>query len=248
MLRFLTPFPSSNPFTVTKSVQFDGVSNYLAAVKAGITGSISFGGWFKWTSTGDQHLFTQWHPASSERAWAIRAGNVSAGNLEFLISQTGTGVGKQYRLTGPYNDGVWRLICATMDVGSNTFTIYVNGSSQVPTIVTNNSVTAVFNDPNSLGFGAIVVTPGSSANSFYGGLANNVFIYSGVLSAGDVTNIYNSGTPVNLLTLSTSATLARWYQLGNGPGDSVLSGFHDNATPADTATAYNSPTIANDAP
>ena len=118
-----------------------------------------------------------------------------------------------------FSDGQWYHIVVTYkDLGVNdidTVKIYINGIKGTNdwgvgyTLPVTNTVTSNFEIGKAGGF---------STREFYGNI-DEVAIWSSELGATEVTELYNSGTPIALDSdtgnYTSSADLQAWYRMGD---------------------------------
>ena len=112
--------------------------------------------------------------------------------------------------------GSWNHLVATYDAGGNSsgMKLYLNGSDVTSTTAGNNvgSYTSMANSGLPVTIGSI---PGNSDR--FKGYIDEVSIWTKELSATDVTDIYNSGTPTDI---SASGSLLSWWRMGDSDGGS----------------------------
>ena len=102
--------------------------------------------------------------------------------------------------------GLWTNVTVVGDLASTNLKCYINGNE------VHSSTNTLIQIQNT----DILTMAGSNAGSFsYAGGLSNVAIWSGTaLSAAQVTEIYNSGVPINLNTFSGNKP-NHWWQLGS---------------------------------
>ena len=87
-----------------------------------------------------------------------------------------------------------------------------------------------------------------SSTEYLAGVLDEAAIYSSALSAAEVRQIYNGGTPGNLKNLASVSSLVSWWRMGDGDGDRYPT-IADNQGSADgTMTNMTSAAIAEVAP
>ena len=194
------------PYSSTRSFSFDGVDSYFDA-GYGISQSfseLSISTWINAASTASGAYDTIIRRGTwSAGAFELR-NNASYAGLKFAIypgtaNVTTTGV--------TLNDGNWHHILVTYD-GTNV-KIYVDGSL-------NNSST---NGTGATGTSTQITTIGASeqgTSRYYEGKIDEVSIWDSALSSSAITEIYNSGAPNDLesLTNASSTNLVAWYKMG----------------------------------
>lgn len=128
------------------------------------------------------------------------------------------------------NDNNWHHVVVTYDGSADAsgVAIYVDGSSKSLTTNWNTlSATIVTSNTFQIGDRTAQTLP-------YTGDMDEVSVYNAELSSGDVTAIYNSGTPTDLTTLASAANLVAWWKMGDGDTfptlqDSGLVGYNLSA-------------------
>ena len=135
----------------------------------------------------------------------------------------------------------WFHVAATYNgVGGssaqNGMKIYVNGVRSDTTDSTLNTYTAMHNTTEPFRIGAYTVGQISPP-----GNADEVAIFNSELSSGDITAIYNSGTPQSLDSYSS---LVSWWRFEEGSGTTAA----DSGTGGNNGTLINGVTFSTDVP
>ena len=185
---------AGTPFTNTYSVDFDGVDDYvdLGRVEPSTT-ALTISAWVYKTDATVSGIVSK--AASSNYGLGIWGAN-----LNFYIKTTSWS-GASASFTGSYLNQ-WVHVCGTWD--GTTITLYINGSS-VATASKTGSIT--YSTENT----RIGDLEGAAGWNFDGNI-DEVAIWGSALTSGNVTTIYNSGTPTDLSSLSPVA----WYRMGDG--------------------------------
>jgi len=181
------------------SFDFDGSNDFLSAtpseeiIDAALETSGSVSIWVKldsmssngiiWQITAESGTSNQLNILWQNAAGKIR-GNVKLGNTANL-ADSGSGL---------ENDGQWHHVVMTWLSGSNTAALnivrlYVDGS-QTDTDAINHTWNDAA-DPALMTFGRNSI----QNNAFFNGHMNDIAIFNDVLSASEVSTIYNSGSP-----------------------------------------------------
>ena len=219
------------PFPNAYSVEFDGVSEYMATgllpvVNANATMSL-------WADMADF--------SGSQMSGCFTAGK------RFYLGFNGTnakfGVQDSYKDTTDISSylevGAWHHICLVADGGTATF--YLDGVSRDTDSYTQSAST----NPDT-GF---MVADVDTGGNFMAGKIDEPAIWSVALDAPAVVAIYNSGSPTDLSSDSgdydNSDTLIGWWRMGDsGTGSSaVLDVAGDN-----NGALYNNPSYELDVP
>tara|TARA_R100000655_G_scaffold28600_1_gene58051 strand:- start:393 stop:1127 length:735 start_codon:yes stop_codon:yes gene_type:complete len=216
-------------FSNTKSVDFDGVDDYVdlgnpPALQ--FTSSFSISLWFKSTDTSDYILIskdnTSGH-ATNDRSWALWGNRFGGTNvINFNVRNGSSSFAIQS--TSDHNDGNWHHLVATYEA-STALKVYVDGSLEAT------NTTSIPSSINNVGTN---VNIGRSANGLYYANAkiDEIGLFNSVLSASNVTAIYNSGTPLSLSSYSPVA----WYRMGDGDTFPTLT---DNGSGGNNGTMTN---------
>ena len=186
----------------TYSIAFDAADDFMVSGGNVTYDEGSFITWVKCTGTSGQIL---WHVSGYYYLYRY-----SGDELRFRHGMTGS-----TNVTVDINDGNWHCIVGTAEGGSgesSTVKGYVDGS-----LVVEETETNTYTVPDDvITFGA---WPGSGASMLNGSL-DEVGFWSSVLTAAEVTALYNSGTPIDLKTnagdYASSANLLNWWRMGDG--------------------------------
>ena len=197
---------TSAPYASTRSFSFDGVNDYFEIENStdleplNLTVSI----WFKGStqSTSNTYLISK-VANSGFKGYALYTGG-STDKLVFFIYNGSTWV--LTPLGASVMDNNWHHAAATFD-GTN-LKLYVDGSLYSQTT----SSSGITYNAGSLIIGA----RDSSNNLPFSGNIDEVSIWDSALSSDAVTEIYNSGAPNDLtsLTNASSSNLVAWYKMG----------------------------------
>ena len=239
------------PVTNTKSLDVDGSDQYLNTnynsddLCDGASFSVS--AWIKpddGRTSGDDSIIAVEKSSDS----AFRFYNSSAGKLIIWFQSNGSGSGNDISSymtdSAVFADGAvdWAHVVATVEYvdGGNTVSkIYVDGSevagSYLASLRVNSAHHAAWDSGNLNLFVGGNNDDGSVADLFEG-LIDEVSVFTKALSATEVSNIYNSGTPTNLI---------------GHPGLLLYYRFEDNANDSNgesNGTLVNSPTYSSTTP
>jgi hypothetical protein len=207
---------SATPFSNTKSVEMDGVDDYIKtdATYTALNGltKASFSVWIKPTSVSSLKL---------KITFDIGRGSYVRGDISSITY------------------GSWNHIVVTVDLslGSNQGTIYVNGAD----VTTSQSMGGASSFPTATDELYIGEAKNGQYNPYLGKIDELAIFPNTVLSASDVTSIYNSGTPTDLSTFSTPPS--NWWRFEEGSGTTIS----DSIGSAD-ATIVNQTSFSSDVP
>lgn len=184
------------PFTNTKSIDFDGVNDFIDIPNStdfDLGSSFSISGWFNFDIVSNTRGLISFD-SSSTRGWFLYT----------YINQIRLYTGSVFTLKSGYSTtGQWDNFIVTYDGTDLVF--YLNGvqeSTQTASInlQTNGNDGAIGNNQKATG-------------RFFNGKIDEVAIWNTALSSSDVSAIYNSGVPNNI---SGYPDLIGWWRMGDG--------------------------------
>jgi hypothetical protein len=199
-------------FTNDYSLLFDGVDEYVNAsaptsLDSATTASVSF--WMKKQDQDTYRVLGGYKDASNQFGFST---SLNTKKLFFVFSTT------QYGLTGADipTTGVWYHVVATYNGGGATnadrLKIYVNGSASTITFTGTmpTSLSATFSSGNwRIGERDLLGSP-------WLGNIDEVALFDYELTSGQVTSLYNSGTPTDLDNTSGVTAPVHWWRMGDG--------------------------------
>jgi hypothetical protein len=214
-------------FTNTYSLDFDGTDDHLLIAA---TNDLSFGD----GSNDSAFTVAAWVYIDDATAFRIvsKDGGVvgSKREYEFMTETSDDNLYMYLRDEDPGKwayvktdatitslEGSWAHLAATYDGGGGAtaadgLAIYVNGSSVAVTATNNAAYVAMENDGGDFYIGR-------KTNYYANGKFDEVAVWGAELSSGSISNIYNSGTPTDLLADSNSGNLVGWWRMGDGDLD-----------------------------
>tara|TARA_R100001015_G_C4594264_1_gene149548 strand:- start:234 stop:1028 length:795 start_codon:yes stop_codon:yes gene_type:complete len=240
------------PVTNTKSLDVDGTNDYLdtnynSNDLCGSSASFSVSAWVKpddgQTSLADAIIGAEKSvdsafifynsPAGKLSVWFQSNGNTASGDTSLYSTDSAVWANEE---------STWKHAVATVeyvDGGNAVIKIYVNGSEAAGSYLggfrVDSTHYAAFDTGNLNFFIGANNDDGSHADRFEG-LIDEVSVFTKVLSATEVSNIYNSGTPTNLV---------------GHPGLLLYYRFEDNANDSNgtsNGTLVNGPTYSSTTP
>ena len=241
-------------FSNQYSLSFDGTNDYLNAgsVDSALSSTaFTYSVWFKLdTSLADfQSVLAQdtgWSGDSpnTTRGLFFIFDNRSSVSNRMSVSLYGSGV-RQYKDLRYNNldtaDTNWHHFVMVCNVASDSYQVYLDGSSITPSFDQNGSGGA----PSSLYQNNLDLYIGgreAGGRNFKGNI-DEVALFNSLLSSSDVTAIYNSGVPAYLTSYSPVA----WWRMGDndsGTGTTVT----DQGSGGNDATLTNGPTFSTTVP
>jgi hypothetical protein len=225
----IVPAAAAAGFADSYSLSFDGVDDYVdldnaASGISGIEGTISF--WFKPT---DNYLFeikvdadnyiSAYFSSGSDYASCTR--RADGGNDTAASFSGGSG-----------NDGNWHHAAYTWSESGDKFIAYADGSAET----TRTSINSWDGTPSIFTLGKHTA---HWSGGYYSGNINDVSIWNSALSAGDISDIYNSGTVTDL---SGESGLIGYWKFEENTGTTVEDSSSSNDGTLVNGTAFDSDT------
>ena len=227
-------------FTNTSSVEYDGVNDYAEVTGLGLSGATSFSMWFNPKAT--SNFYPIFHADPSGVYIDVAVGSFRA----YIYDNTNGGyLLRNYALNPVLN--TWYHLVVTVDAGNTTGTgasaslkLYVNGAEVSSSGVSKSGGFQTFNYPSSLptDFGAR-----THASTYANQLIDEVAVFGSVLSASDISAIYNSGVPADL----TSYSPVGWWRMGDSDG-AIGTTITDLGSGKNDATLVNDPSFSTTVP
>jgi len=187
-------------FSSTRSFSFDGVDSYFDTGISSLSGDFSISYWFKTSAT--LSAFNYYVPFSAVTnyqfagAYLYFAGTLTVGSR----NSTGTFV----RGTTDLSDGNWHNILVTYNSTSYALKMYVDGSIDYDETIWS---FAFFNQPLLLG--------GKSSSQYLIDCSIDEAAYwNSELSSTAVTEIFGTGVPNDLDSLSNASSPTAWWRMG----------------------------------
>jgi len=206
----------SPPYASTRSFSFDGVNDYFdcgsASYLNGVT-QCSISLWINLdTAASSKTPLSTWNYGLSPRGqFAIQTDSSSGSTygLRFWTPVSTTDNNGVARSTGNvFNENTWHHLVIAYNAGAVQF--YKDGSAI--------SSTGSGSMPTSLvtGDGRLYIGQFGGLGRYWSGNIDEVSIWDSALSSDAVTEIYNSGAPNDLtsLTNASSSNLVAWYKMG----------------------------------
>lgn len=186
-----------------------------------ITGDISIATWINLDATEFYPpLVTKYLTTGNNRSYLFGIDSGSGHRPEFSVSADGTSSNLNvYEGDSTLSTGTNYHLAMTYDVSSETFVLYVNGSSAAFTQTLNNGTVTSIKD----GTGAFFLGSRDGAGEEMDGWMDVTEIYDRVLSSDEVTALYNSGSGV-ACDDRAAAGEDPTYQTGVFNGNAILRG------------------------
>ena len=202
------------------SFLFDGVDeniNIPDDASLDFTTKLTVSAWIKQTILGiDKAIVVKWD-YNTQGSWGFQTDATYSDELRVFLADSLTDSGVNWESTTAANliAGNWYNTIFVYDGGGATdpdkLKIYVNGVNQ--TLYFNGTIPASLqNSSASLKIGKF----GGILYRFFDGNIDEVGLFNTDLNAAQISEIYNSGTPKNLLNHSASANLVSYFRMGDG--------------------------------
>ncbi len=230
------PAVAAAPAIATSAAHFAAASSQYATQSStpyeiGAAQSLSLVCWVNPDShSGNNRIVGKWHSsASGSDEWLLQV-NAAGTQFEWIV----VGVGSAFNIldaTEGVSNGAWQFIYCQ-------YTPIINGQG----ISINNGTLHVMNTSSVVQtIGGEPVALASDADTpahFFDGALDALGVWSRVLTAGEISSIYNGGAGINFngVTGSLLTGLISWHDFANGWTDSSGNGH--------TWTPTNSPTFA----
>ena len=223
------------------SMNFDGTDDYLSlpsvVTPSATSGTIS--AWVKTSSSAFGPIFTVTNNLSGQtNHWtSLQFSGVAAGKLEFGHRPSGSNY-ILYTSSATYNDGNWHHVMVTSN--GSSYRLFIDGSEDTSAASTGQSPNSVVGGwigdmtvKNSCNIGA-QRRDADGTNGYFSGYLDDVAVWDSDQSS-NISAIYNSGTPGNLLPLSPN----HWWRMGDGLEGGAGSTVYDMSLGNVNATIVN---------
>lgn len=187
------------PFSSTRSFEFDGVNDYFSAPISALNSAytFSFSLWAKKASASDVGAIMGHRISTYQGVWM----NWYSDGIVYFSVRRGANESLTYALSFDSN---WHHFAATFD--NNAGKLYIDGTLVSSLTFTTTYAPATTGDDFRIG--AI------DSSIFGGGNIDEVAVWNSALSSTAVTEIYNSGAPNDLDSLSNASSPTAWYRMG----------------------------------
>tara|TARA_R100000322_G_scaffold81504_1_gene50912 strand:+ start:379 stop:1122 length:744 start_codon:yes stop_codon:yes gene_type:complete len=227
---------SQASYAVTKSVSLDGTNDHIVITNSVANdikniGSMSI--WLKLETASQNDTIMNLHTGTNnDNKIAILFINQGGSELIRLNSRGGSSntiLDHNYSASDSVSNG-WTHFVATWDRTANKMAMYLNGSS-VATSTASIANFATTADTIYLG------KPGNADNAFFQGHFSSFALFDAALTSGNVTTIYNDGSPNIDLTTAGISSLVAFLPLDEESGN-----FIDRTDTGADGVPTNSPT------
>jgi len=215
---------TSTPGKIGTALNFDGQNDYIGLGDSSILQPvyITVGGWFKTSASNAQEIIRKRSGGYTLMMNSNNCPQPSAGKVSFLIYSGVETLCAQSTLT--FNDNKWHHAVGTFD-GLN-IKIYVDGTLSGTTP----AVTSIVYLAGAIAIGR----DGDNSANYWNGAIDDVRIYNYVMSAQEITQLYNSSAR-NYVSAPPRDGLVLWYKMDNSDSTATnvfdKSGFNNTGTP-----------------
>lgn len=186
------------------STLFDGVDESMTTDSPGVSGTAAktLSAWLKVSGTGNMNVLSYGSDTTSNLISFIVIDSAERVIIDIKSAF------RRFTATNLFN-GDWHHVAITMPAGGdiNGTKAYMDGAPLSVDSTTNNS----YNTGTNVN---VVVGARIGNTNFFAGNIDEVSIWNVELTATEVVEIYNSGTPADLLSHSKAASLFNWWRMG----------------------------------
>lgn len=200
------------------SLDLDSIDDHFSALSFSTSGytALSVEVWAKADAFGSYNVLAgQWRSNNTANSsWLLESvGSV----VRFYVDKNGTGTADYAGGNTTITTGSWYQYIATWD--GSTVTLYVNGTAESTTL----AATGIGTPTTGLVCGALFNSSGTAvSNGYWDGHLGGVQIWDSALTSSEVTELYNSGTPIDPRfdtgNYTSSADLVAFYPIEEGTG------------------------------
>jgi len=227
------------PYSNGNSLSFDGTDDSIVLASSSdfdTTSAFTISAWVNPTAlTNYEHVYSRF--SSSHTQFYI----TPSGNLTLTVDRVSFPAS-----TGTVSTGSWQHVAVSWQSSTGATTFYINGSAA-----------GSGTNTGTLSTGTTKVTIGTKAtpsgSNFFNGLIDEVALFTSVLSASQITNIYkgetdggsggSNGVPGDLSTFSPLG----WWRMGDNDGGTGTT-ITDQGSGSNDGTLTNGPTFSTDVP
>lgn len=228
----LTGTASTPSFSNTKSIELDGIDDYVDCgnpTSLQITGALTISAWVKMSLTADDQTPILSKDNTTQRCFALWGCIFGVNNPRFIIFNNNTAT--RVNATTNIKDNNWHHILVSF-IPSTSLSIYVDGVQEG--INTTSIPSSIDNDAINFEIGRL-----STFYHFEGNI-DEVAVWNSDQSS-NATTIYNSGVPNDISSFSPVS----WWRCGDGDTAPTLT---DNGSGGNNGTMTNFSTFSTDVP
>ena len=210
------------------SVDFDGVDDYVTidGVSSEIDPNLgTYSAWVKVDSTSASGAIIMARTASSaNQILLFNNPSYNETRMQWRGASTSIICGTGVDITG---DGNWHHLAATWNTTSNEVKIYLDG-----VLKDTETITVSFSGT----IDKVDIGQNTDNGAFFVGNIDEVSIFDSVKSSGEITSIYNSGTPTDL---SGESGLVGYWRNGDPNGTAAFPTITDDSSNSNDGTMTN---------
>jgi len=202
-----------SPFTNAYSTLFDGVDEYADCGDIGGTldnaSTVSYSFWVKPLVSGSEY-FLGWFAVGNSAFYV----NIDVNErIKAYVTDGTTAISMESASINVITINSWQHVAVVYDASQtpdvNSVKFYVDGSQETSSVKSGSKPSDVGTLSNNLFLGATSTT--ANANCYL----DEVAVFDYALSSGEVTSIYNSGAPNNLMDLAAAKQPEHYYRMGD---------------------------------
>lgn len=236
----LTGTGATPPFSNTKSIELDGIDDYVDMgnnLNFERTSAFSISAWIKRGSTGvNDTIVSKMESSGNFRGYLVYISSTNV--VKFVLRNVNLSSNRLFiDSTTTITDTDWHHILVTYDGSSSVsgVKIYIDGVSDTVTTAGTLSATTLNSSPFNIG--------ARNSNSLFAtATIDEVAIFNSELSQSDVSAIYGVGVPSSL---SSYSSLVSWWRCGDNDTAPTLT---DNGSGGNDGTMTNFSTFSTDVP
>jgi len=200
------------------STTFNGVDEYItmdSVYNFEMVQPLSLSIWVKTTLNSISHVIGRVSSSTTQAGYALLIDSSGKPFFELVYRKSTSDYLSVGTTSATVNDGDWHHIVVTYDgsIDAGGVKFYIDSVDIVALTINQNSI--ITTDIFDAGEFTIGRRYSSSLEYPYNGKLDEASIWSKELSISDVDDIYNSGSPNNLTTLTMSDYLIGWWRLGD---------------------------------
>jgi hypothetical protein len=204
-------------FFPREAVQLDGQGFLSGSAAMPADGPSTISAWIKPTDSGALRYILFWQNIGGV-SYSRAIFRATSQQLKYQRNFSGTNSWITSADTIPQD--TWTHIAITHNqTAGGTPILYLNGTAATATT----DAGPPTGTPNSFDMVAIGGSNAGSSTNFVG-FVDDIAYYNKILTPTEITELYNSGCPANLSSLSTAADLFNWWVYGDDPRDEIKLG------------------------